>query len=216
MILVKVHDLNGKNSTFKSWAFAYICNKIILVAMFICILGRFDLSEGVCEMSKICKYHIVLTILISALLIFILGKLTVLEHTITDNLKKVEALEQLETYDSGDVKMIIVEDLHSDIWCYFLTEQENPEYFAKFIEMFWGENADYINVEKHKYLIDDNWAVTFVNSHGEMVTFHVYVETISVGGHYDRGVHFTLESWDYTVAQELFAEAHAQRMLESE
>ena len=46
---------------------------------------------------------------------------------------------------------------------------------------FWGENADYINVEKHKYFYGSVSAVSFVNSCGEMVTFHVFAEPISVG-----------------------------------
>lgn len=168
-------------------------------------------------MNKVCKYHMILTIFISVFLIFVLRKLTVLEDKITQNHKKAEVLEQLENYDSDNVKMIIVQGancLYDD--CCFITEKEDAEYFAKFMEMFWGENSSY--TEEKLTRISLTWTVTFVNSLGEVLTFYIYPDNvIGVKGDPDgEGVCFTLESWDDTVAKEMFEEAYEQRRLESE
>lgn len=161
-------------------------------------------------MNKYCKYYIAFTIIVSVFLLAILRKLTSIENVVSYNLKRMEAFDVLEEYDSNDVNMIIVGNFRYGITYCFLTEKEDPEYFAKFIDMFWGENADYVEMDT-PYI--GGLTVTFVNSLGEMITFYAngYGKDVNYGGVNERGIHFSLESWDCTVARDMLTEVFEKR-----
>lgn len=161
-------------------------------------------------MNKICKYHIAFNIIIFVLLLLVLRKLNVIEETITENIKKTEAIEVLENYNPHDVELIIIGNFVERNRYYFLTEKEDSEYFAKFIEMFWGESADYVEKDTF-YLTNHGWQITFVNSLGEMLTLYVYgEEEVGYGGVGDRGVRFTHEGIDYDVVKQMMQEVALQ------